>query len=205
MFSITDQIPFNQLVSLIESIESIKGIKFADLPGVIVGNKADLESERKVNFKQGQILAQKFNKMYVETSFKLGMNGGVPLEEVVHQSFSSTLREPNKFGSLRTKHITIAIIGSIGVGKSNFSIGVSEGLGYRIEEAIFPRNSEIKNKLIYPYLAYTRSALGLKKKMSSVFKKEKKNLFDKVTKDFQLSTNHSIQFSQLMACCIYGN
>ncbi len=37
---------------------------------ILVGSKADLTKERKVSFKQGEGLAEKYNMQFVETSAK---------------------------------------------------------------------------------------------------------------------------------------
>lgn len=206
IFSIIDAKTFNYIPSLIERIERIKDQSFEAIPSVFVGNKCDLENERQVNTKQGQILSQKYNKTYVETSFKLGMNGGVPLNEVLDHCVKSTLIDPSIKNISKKKVIKVTVIGSYQVGKSKFELGISLGQGYTISQAIFPRDSSKRTKLIYTSLSFLEPS-PFKKKVPSVFKKGKKIklYFEKITKSYKLPFIYTINFSKLITCCILGN
>ena len=71
MYDICSQKSFE---SINEWIESIKGAKGDDFPVVLIGNKCDLEEERKVKTEQGINLADNNGFTFFETSNKENIN-----------------------------------------------------------------------------------------------------------------------------------
>lgn len=71
VFSVTDRGSFDQIRDLYEKILRIQ--EADHVPVVLVGNKKDLENERKVKKQEGKDLAEELQMYtYVETSAKLG-------------------------------------------------------------------------------------------------------------------------------------
>ncbi|KNC73490.1 hypothetical protein SARC_13952 [Sphaeroforma arctica JP610] len=77
---------FKQAASLYERILRVKDKAW--VPCVLVGNKCDLEHDREVDTEEGNMLAQKWNVPYVETSAKTRHN--------VDQTFSECVRVVRK-------------------------------------------------------------------------------------------------------------
>ena len=71
MYDITNKTTFESLPDWINNIKDLKG---ADFPLILVGNKIDLEEERKVNKEEGQKLADENKILFFETSNKTGIN-----------------------------------------------------------------------------------------------------------------------------------
>ena len=71
-FSITDPSSLPELQKLIESIKREKDID--DICLIVVGNKCDLECERKVSTEEGKNFADKNNAPFFETSAKFNIN-----------------------------------------------------------------------------------------------------------------------------------
>ena len=71
VYDITDHSTFENIGMWMESITEEKGDK---LPIVLVGNKADLEDERQVLYKEGKDLAENKGFHFYETSCKNGSN-----------------------------------------------------------------------------------------------------------------------------------
>ena len=55
-------------------IEDAKAIREDDVLLILVGNKADMDSQRQVTFEQGKEYAEKMNLLFFETSAKSGAN-----------------------------------------------------------------------------------------------------------------------------------
>ena len=71
VFALSDRDTFNEMQSWADELEcqaEIRPLIF------LVGNKADLEKERKVETTEGERLAQAINAKYLETSAKTGVN-----------------------------------------------------------------------------------------------------------------------------------
>ena len=71
VYDIADHSTFENIGMWMESITEEKGDK---LPIVLVGNKADLEEERQVSYKEGKDLAENKGFHFYETSCKNGAN-----------------------------------------------------------------------------------------------------------------------------------
>ena len=72
VFAINDKESFNLIKSKRDRILRGKhGVKF---PILLVGNKADLENERQVNYSEAKELADKWEIEYIETSAKTNFN-----------------------------------------------------------------------------------------------------------------------------------
>ena len=71
VYDIADHSTFENIGMWMESITEEKGDK---LPIVLVGNKADLEDERQVSYKEGKDLAENKGFHFYETSCKNGAN-----------------------------------------------------------------------------------------------------------------------------------
>ena len=71
VYDIADHTTFENIGVWMESITEEKGDK---LPIVLVGNKADLEDERQVSYKEGKDLAENKGFHFYETSCKNGSN-----------------------------------------------------------------------------------------------------------------------------------
>ena len=72
IYSITSRSSFEQVSALIEQVMRVKE---ADrLPMILVGNKCDLEMDRKVSYQEGQDLARSFRSSFKETSAKTCVN-----------------------------------------------------------------------------------------------------------------------------------
>jgi small GTP-binding protein len=72
VFAINDYESFQQIKPKYDKIlKDKKGIK---CPILLVGNKCDLEKERKVSFSEAKLLADKLKIEYIETSVKTNIN-----------------------------------------------------------------------------------------------------------------------------------
>jgi len=72
-FSITEMESFTATKDFREQILRVKGDD-ANIPFLLVGNKADLEEKRVVSKTEAQNLAESWNVPYIETSAKTRMN-----------------------------------------------------------------------------------------------------------------------------------
>ena len=71
MYDITDQNSFNNIKNWMETINENAGSK---MPIVLIGNKCDLNDERKISKKIGKNLADEFGIHFFETSSKDNIN-----------------------------------------------------------------------------------------------------------------------------------
>ena len=71
VYDITNKQSFNEISNWVEDCKkySPKTVLF-----VLLGNKSDLESQRKVTYDEGEKLAKKYNMIFMETSAKSGQN-----------------------------------------------------------------------------------------------------------------------------------
>ncbi|KAI0279293.1 ras protein [Russula aff. rugulosa BPL654] len=72
VYSITERDSFKMIESYHQQILRVKDSEA--VPIILVGNKSDLEHERRVNMDEGQYIAKKLGCRFVETSAKLGSN-----------------------------------------------------------------------------------------------------------------------------------
>jgi GTPase KRas protein len=105
IYSVTDEVSFNKIKSLQQKITLAK--KSKNVPIVLVGNKIDLEDQRKIPTQQGQDLANSFGCAFIETSAKTRYNVDAAFELLVdevrksrgvvsnNKSASSTPATPN--------------------------------------------------------------------------------------------------------------
>ncbi|KAJ5070730.1 ras-like protein [Anaeramoeba ignava] len=82
VYSVTDLRSFTEAKSFHQTLERIKGQVY---PSITIGNKADLENERKVTYQQGQELSSSFKSKFLEASAKSGMNVTQCFEEVARE------------------------------------------------------------------------------------------------------------------------
>ena len=72
VYSITSRASFDEVPAFAEQILRVKDED--SVPMVIVGNKCDLEADRKVSKEEGQQLAREFNALFLESSAKARVN-----------------------------------------------------------------------------------------------------------------------------------
>jgi len=83
VYSITSQPSFDEVSSLHTHIFRVKDVD--TIPFVLVGNKADLESDREVSFERGQSLASSLKCPFMEASAKTRKNVVEAFETLVRQ------------------------------------------------------------------------------------------------------------------------
>jgi len=74
VFDLTNPESFSNIPVWISDIKKQTDLSEEDIIGYVIGNKKDLENEKKINSEDAQILAQKFNLGYLETSALSGEN-----------------------------------------------------------------------------------------------------------------------------------
>ncbi|AEO60565.1 hypothetical protein MYCTH_2145069 [Thermothelomyces thermophilus ATCC 42464] len=87
VYSITSRESFEEIRTFQQQILRVKDKDV--FPMVVVGNKLDLASERKVSVEEGKALANEFNCMFLETSAKTNTN--------VEQAFFEVVRAIRRF------------------------------------------------------------------------------------------------------------
>eukprot|EP01097_Dermamoeba_algensis_P010929 TRINITY_DN8300_c0_g1_i1.p1 TRINITY_DN8300_c0_g1~~TRINITY_DN8300_c0_g1_i1.p1 ORF type:complete len:194 (-),score=24.68 TRINITY_DN8300_c0_g1_i1:213-794(-) len=106
VYSITSPESFEQIPSLLQQIMEVKDVE-ANFPTVLVGNKCDLEQERKVSRRQGEELARTNRIQFYESSAKLRVNIDEVFEQLVREIAAYSSRpsapEPHTFGQLQKK------------------------------------------------------------------------------------------------------
>lgn len=101
VYDITDRESFNSVPMWLSEVEAHAG------PGVVrllIGNKSDLEEQRKVPAKEGQALAERYGMKFVETSAKSGARVEEAfqlLAEEIHRQWPETEETPGR--ALRIK------------------------------------------------------------------------------------------------------
>lgn len=83
VYAIVLQSSFDEVPEFHDAILRVKDVD--KIPFVLVGNKCDLESERKISYQQGEELAKKFNCKFLESSAKTKTN--------VDEAFVTLVRE----------------------------------------------------------------------------------------------------------------
>ena len=76
VYSVADRGSFDEMRS---TIHHIRDLRKNDDPIILVGNKCDLEDERRVSTEEGRVLADEFGVSFIETSAKDNKN----VEEIV--------------------------------------------------------------------------------------------------------------------------
>lgn len=89
VFAINNRKSFEKLDDYREAIFNVKDVE--EYPLILVGNKNDLESERKVTTKEGQDMARVFNCPYLEASAKTREN--------VDECYFELIKEIRRFDS----------------------------------------------------------------------------------------------------------
>lgn len=87
VYAITLPHSFSKIKDFYDHVRRVKDIE--TFPLVILGNKCDLESERKVSTEEGQTLAQELGGKFLETSAKTATN--------VDEAFHTIVREMNHY------------------------------------------------------------------------------------------------------------
>ena len=87
VFSVTDESSFNEIHNFHEKILRVKDRD--EFPMILVGNKCDLDSQRRVSNDQAQARAKELSITYIETSAKSKLN--------VEQAFYELVRSIREF------------------------------------------------------------------------------------------------------------
>lgn len=72
VYSITDRSSFDSISAYHQQILRVKDTE--SVPIVLVGNKCDLENERRIDMNEGRFISEEIGCRFVETSAKLGLN-----------------------------------------------------------------------------------------------------------------------------------
>jgi small GTP-binding protein len=90
MYSITNRNSF-ELIS--EWINNIYDLKDRETPIILIGNKCDLEDQRKVSREEGMNTAEKYKTTYFETSAKEGINVEEAIDELINKIIAQKKEE----------------------------------------------------------------------------------------------------------------
>jgi Ras-related protein Ral-A len=74
LYSITSEESFQALKHMLEALVRVKDMESRRIPMVIVGNKIDLEADRKVKRAEADLLADQYSCQHYETSAKTNIN-----------------------------------------------------------------------------------------------------------------------------------
>ena len=103
-YDITDRNSFENLNYWLTEIEknSNKNVKI-----LLVGNKTDLENERKVTYEEGQEFAKAHNLLFIEISIKTNYNIQESIELLTKEIFEEfvSLRKKNNNNKEKTIHL----------------------------------------------------------------------------------------------------
>ena len=103
-YDITDRDSFENLNYWLTEIEknSNKNVKI-----LLVGNKTDLENERKVTYEEGQEFAKAHNLLFIEISIKTNYNIQESIELLTKEIFEEfvSLRKKNNNNKEKTIHL----------------------------------------------------------------------------------------------------
>lgn len=75
VYAINSKSTFQEITEVYDQIVSVKGISPEQrLPAILVGNKSDLNENRKISYEEGENLARKLNCDFIEASAKNNIN-----------------------------------------------------------------------------------------------------------------------------------
>ena len=98
LYSVTDKYSFQSVQDEIEKIYRVKDVD--DFPIIVIGNKIDLEEDRKISYEQGKELVDQYEKiLFFEMSVKLSIN----VEEV----FYAIVGEINNYQNLELRNNSV--------------------------------------------------------------------------------------------------
>ena len=83
LFAINDEESFQSIKSKYQRIK--KGKHNTNVPIILVGNKQDLESYRKITYEEAKQLADEWGIEYIETSVKTGFNCIEPFKKLAQK------------------------------------------------------------------------------------------------------------------------
>ncbi|EGG24510.1 hypothetical protein DFA_02753 [Cavenderia fasciculata] len=106
VYGINSMGSFLELQQIKEQIVRVKEMKASDMPILVIGNKADLESDRQVSSDEAQQLCAKWGVEFMEASAKTGMNIDSVFESVVKQVQDKLLAKKPKKQSILKKTFT---------------------------------------------------------------------------------------------------
>ena len=93
MYSITNRKSF-ELIS--EWINNIYDLKDRETPIILIGNKCDLEDQRKVSREEGMNTAEKYKTIFFETSAKEGINVEEAIDVLLNKIINKKKGEKEK-------------------------------------------------------------------------------------------------------------
>ena len=96
VYDVTERKSFLQIEHWIEIAQ--QKVDVSKIPLMIVGNKIDLESERKVSFEEGKELANKLKTGFFETSAKENKNVQESFLELIHKVYENVKDEVDENG-----------------------------------------------------------------------------------------------------------
>ena len=100
LYDITNENSFQSVNKWMESIKEAAGEKICV---ILIGNKCDLEKERKVSKEEGEEKAKQFNLPFFETSCKEGININKVFEKIAEDILSKTSHNIGNKGEKITK------------------------------------------------------------------------------------------------------
>ena len=103
LYDITDRESFK---SISEWMKSIKEIKKGDFPIILIGNKIDLEEERKVTKLEGEGLSKEYNIGFYEISNKEGINIEESCLDLINKIIDYKSRIKKRIDSMKLKKST---------------------------------------------------------------------------------------------------
>ena len=95
VYSIVNAQTFIDVQPIRDQIIRVKGGKIQ--PIVLIGNNCDMEQERSVNIRDGQILASEWGCPFFETSARTGLNVAEAFFEIVHQIININQKQKGGF------------------------------------------------------------------------------------------------------------
>ena len=85
VYDVTNKESFVNIKNWIKDTENID----KEIKGLIIGNKIDLEEERKISLEDLEEIGQKYNKPFIETSAKTGVNVNECFETLIDELFKN--------------------------------------------------------------------------------------------------------------------
>ena len=105
VYDITNKESFVNIKNWIKDTENID----KEIKGLIIGNKIDLEEERKISLEDLEEIGQKYNKPFIETSAKTGANVNECFEVLIDELFKNKSRDEIKSMYLRKNKNDLSI------------------------------------------------------------------------------------------------